>query len=184
MHEASQQDDGWPWQPRLEGARLLLRPLVEADVEPLAAAAADPAIWALHPEPDRWQRPIFERFFRSGIDSRGALLVLERATGAVLGSSRFTRHDPAARSVEIGYTFLVTRCWGTGLNRELKGLMLAHAFRHVDRVEFVVGERNLRSRRAMEKLGGVPLREEEKTTWRGARVRSVVYGIERAAWRG
>ena len=56
--------------------------------------------------------------------------------------------------MEIGWTFLATSRWGGSYNREMKRLMLEHAFRFVDRVEFRVGECNLRSQRAMEKIGG------------------------------
>ena len=65
------------------------------------------------------------------------------------------RHDPAdGGTVEIGWTFLSRDYWGGAYNREMKRLMLAHALRFVERVDFRVGENNLRSRGAMEKIGG------------------------------
>ena len=70
-----------------------------------------------------------------------ALFQSDLVSGEVLGASRFTGHDPALRTVEIGYTFLVRSRWGGALNRALKAAMLAHAFQHVDRVEFFVGGR-------------------------------------------
>lgn len=143
------------WQPELRSEHLILRPLREDDWDALFAAASDPQIWALHPEPTRHQAAVFRRYFQSGIESGGALLVLDRASGAVIGSSRYTDHRVDTRSVEIGYTFLTRPYWGGAMNRELKSLMLDHAFQHVDTVWFVVGEHNLRSRAAMQKIGGV-----------------------------
>lgn len=86
---------------------------------------------------------------------RGALAVIDRASGAIIGSSRMQAHDPAdGGSVEIGWTFLSRDYWGGPFNREMKRLMLAHALQFVERVDFRVGEDNLRSRRAMAKIGG------------------------------
>jgi RimJ/RimL family protein N-acetyltransferase len=143
-------------QPVLTGPSIRLRPLRAGDRAALAAAASDPAIWAQHPEPDRFRDPAFSRYFEGGLASGGALAIEEAATGRVIGSSRYANHDPAARAVEIGWTFLTRDHWGGATNGELKRLMLDHAFGHVDAVLFQVGDRNLRSRRAVEKLGAVP----------------------------
>lgn len=141
-------------QPTLSGNLLVLSPLQPADFDALYAVASDPELWALHPEPDRWKREVFELFFRGALDSRGALTVRDAVTGAVIGSSRFYGLDPAKSEVVIGYTFLARSHWGGAHNRQMKRLMLDHAFRFVDAVLFHVGEDNLRSRRAMEKIGG------------------------------
>ncbi len=145
------------WQPTLEGNLLRLRPLREEDFDALFAAASDPLIWALHPEPDRYTRERFTTYFRSGMESGGGLLILNRADGRVIGSSRYNslgdRADVAS-VIEVGYTFLMREFWGGEYNRELKILMLRYAFNLVENVDFFVGENNLRSRRAMEKIGG------------------------------
>jgi N-acetyltransferase len=170
------------WQPTLIGTCLRARPMVASDFDQLFAAASDPKIWELHPVPDRWTRPKFEIYFQTGMASGGALVVEEKTTGNVVGGSRFTAHDPGRRSVEIGYTFLTRNHWGTGANRELKTLMLAHAFQHVDIVEFVVGVKNLRSRGAMEKLGGKLVRTLSEREPEGDLRESVVYEIEKNEW--
>jgi N-acetyltransferase len=170
------------WQPTLVGNHVLARPLRESDFEALFAAASDPGIWALHPVPDRGTRPKFEIYFQTGIVSRGAVVVEDRATGTVIGSSRFTAHNPAKRRIEIGYTFLTRNHWGTGANQELKSLMLAYAFQHVDTVEFVVGVRNLRSRKAMEKIGGKLARTISEIEPEGDLRESVVYEITKQDW--
>jgi RimJ/RimL family protein N-acetyltransferase len=130
-----------------------VRPITPADVEPLYVVASDPAIWAMHPEPTRWQRDVFQRFADGALASGGGLVVTRRATGALIGASRYYDWRAAARSVAIGYTFLARAHWGDGSNDELKQLLLAHAFTFADTVWFHVGDRNLRSRRAVEKLG-------------------------------
>ena len=139
-------------QPVLDGPRLRLRPLKAEDFDKLYAAASDPLIWEQHPEPDRHERAVFERFFDRALKSRGALAILEKGTGAIIGTSRYYAADGRA-SVCIGFTFLTRAYWGNGYNRELKFIMLDHAFFAVRRALFHVGEKNMRSRRAMEKIG-------------------------------
>ena len=168
-------------QPTLAGATLRLRPLEPGDFDALHAAASDPLIWALHPEPTRWQREVFERFFDSGLACAGALLVQERASGAVVGSSRYYQWKPDSREVSVGYTFLVRRLWGGAANRELKALMLGHAFGFAQAVWFDVGVDNLRSRRAMEKLGATLARHTPADPVTGAAAH-VHYRIDRDAW--
>jgi len=170
------------WQPTLSGPSLVASPLREDDFEPLFRAAGDPGIWALHPVRDRYTREKFDIYFRTGLASRGALVVRDLVSGEVLGSSRFVGHDTERRTIEIGYTFLVRSAWGTGKNRELKDLMLGYAFEHVDLVELFVGSQNLRSRRAVEKLGAELLRTVVEKEPEGDMRESVVYGVRREAW--
>lgn len=143
-------------QPVLRGERLELRPLVPADWDSLHAVASDPLIWEQHPASDRWQEPVFRIFFEQALDSGGALVAIDRADGAVIGSSRFYGYDPARSEVEIGWTFLARNRWGGAWNGEMKRLMLDHAFRFVDSVLFLIGPDNIRSQRAVGKIGGLP----------------------------
>lgn len=165
------------WQPTLIGEALLLRPLRADEFDALFAVAADPLIWEQHPEPTRYREDVFRKFFDSAVASGGALLVTDRRTGEILGSSRYYDHDPAARAVTIGYTFLAKKCWGGATNREMKSLMIEHAFRFVDTVWFTVGRDNHRSRRAMEKIGGRLSHTTEKIV-DGVVAVSVHYRIE------
>jgi RimJ/RimL family protein N-acetyltransferase len=89
------------------------------------------------------------------MESGGAFVAIDRATGRVVGSSRFHGYDAERAQVEIGWTFLARSHWGGRYNAEMKQLMLAHAFRFVDQVVFLIGPHNHRSRRAIEKIGGV-----------------------------
>lgn len=143
-------------QPDLTGRLLDLRPLRAEDFPALYAVASDPFLWEQHPDRDRHQEPVFREFFREALDSGGALVAVDRASGTLIGSSRFHGYDAAAREIEIGWTFLARSYWGGRYNGEMKRLMLDHAFRWVQRVLFFVHLQNRRSQRAVEKIGGVP----------------------------
>ncbi|MGZ3173431.1 MAG: GNAT family N-acetyltransferase [Croceibacterium sp.] len=170
-------------QPVLEGERLLLRPLAPDDWDALYAVASDPAVWALHPAHDRWQEPVFRTFFADALANQGALVVIEKTSGEVVGSSRFQGYDPTdGGSVEIGWTFLAHRLWGTGCNAEMKRLMLSHALQSVERVLFRVGEDNVVSRGAMANIGGKLLDEVEVREMAGVRTIHVIYEIDRAGF--
>jgi RimJ/RimL family protein N-acetyltransferase len=166
-------------QPTLEGGRLILRPLRPEDWDEMFAAAADPLIWAVHPERDRYQEPVFRLFFDGGLACRSTLTILDKASGRIVGSSRYFDHDPALREIEIGWTFLTRDYWGGSFNREIKRLMLDHAFTFVDTVIFWVGEENLRSRRAMEKIGGILRPEGRMRDYSWGPCRHVIYEIRK-----
>jgi RimJ/RimL family protein N-acetyltransferase len=142
-------------QPLLRGVLLELRPLRPDDYEALYAVAADPLIWAQHPVPDRYREEAFRAYFDEQLASGGAMVAVETHTGAVIGMSRFHGYDEERSEIEIGWTFLARSHWGGVWNREMKQLMLRHAFRFVQSVVFVVHPQNLRSQRAVEKIGGV-----------------------------
>ena len=127
----------------------------EEDFEPLFAKASDPLIWEQHPARERYKREVFEGYFRGGMESKGAFVILDAKDGEIIGSSRFCDYDEKTSSVEVGYTFLARKYWGGEYNRELKKLMLDYAFQYIDTVYFIVGEKNQRSRKAMLKIGGL-----------------------------
>ncbi len=122
---------------------------------------------------------MFEQFFADALKSGAAFAIAERASGRVIGSSRYYEFDPARREVAIGYTFLTRDHWGGGTNGELKSLMLAHAFLFARAVIFHVGENNLRSRRAVEKLGARLVGKMVRPGRDGRPRHSVVYRLER-----
>ncbi len=160
-------------QPVLKGELLILRPLRPEDFHDLYAIASDPLIWEQHPSSDRYQEEVFKGFFRDALESGGALIALDAGDGRVIGSSRFHGYNEGTSEIEIGWTFLARSHWGGIHNREMKQLMLRHAFRFVNRVIFLVGQQNLRSQKAMEKIGGVRV----GSRWDGAGRNSFVYQI-------
>ena len=142
-------------QPILKSDILEVRPLRADDWEELYAVASDPLLWEQHPNSDRYKPDVFRKFFDEALASGGAFVVLDRKTGRVIGSSRFNCYDLVRSEIEIGWTFLARSHWGGTYNGELKRLMLAHAFKYVDNVLFFIGSTNIRSQRALEKIGGV-----------------------------
>lgn len=150
-------------QPVLENDRVALRPLGVDDYDALYAIASDPAVWEQHPIHDRWREEVFIEFFRDALINEGALVVIERATGAILGTSQLRVYeDEDGEYPEIGWTFFDRRVWGKGINTEAKRLMLTHAFAHYDRVHFKVGETNHRSRIALERIGATRTRNAHR----------------------
>jgi len=142
-------------QPVLKGELLELRPLRLEDFPDLYAVASDPLIWEQHPTRDRYKDEVFQGFFREALESGGALIAVDGKGGQVIGSSRFHGYNEEKSEIEIGWTFLARSHWGGVYNKEMKQLMLRHAFRFVNSVVFLVGPQNLRSQRAMEKIGGI-----------------------------
>lgn len=140
-------------QPRLNGDLIILRPLYREDFSELYEVASDPLVWEQHPHRERYKREVFEEFFEQAIESGGALIALRKDTKAVIGSSRFYEFNLSKKQIAIGYTFLSRDYWGHTYNKEMKLLMLQHAFQFVESVIFHIGETNIRSQRAIEKVG-------------------------------
>jgi RimJ/RimL family protein N-acetyltransferase len=167
-------------QPILKSEILELRPLRADDFDRLYAVASDPLIWEQHPNSDRYQLDVFRKFFDEALESGGALIALDRKDNRVVGSYRFHCYDLVRSEIEIGWTFLARSHWGGVYNGEMKRLMLSHAFKFVDNVLFFVGSTNLRSQRAVEKIGGV--RAGTKTDPQGRE--SFIFRITRSAYSG
>ena len=165
-------------QPILKSEILEVRPLRADDFEELYAVASDPLIWEQHPNSDRYKPDVFRKFFDEALESGGAFVVLDRKDNRVIGSSRFHCYDLVRSEVEIGWTFLARSHWGGTYNGELKRLMLTHAFKFVDNVIFFIGSTNLRSQRALEKIGGVRVGTKLDPNNR----ESVIYRITRSAF--
>ena len=166
-------------QPHLVGDLLELRPLRPEDWEGLFEVASDPIIWEQHPAHDRYQEEVFKEFFREALESGGAFAVVDRKTQKIIGSSRYFGFEPAKSEIEIGWTFLARSHWGGTYNGEMKRLMLSHAFKFVDSVVFRVGPRNFRSRRALEKIGGVMTARRDRISLHGTIVEHAVYQIKK-----
>lgn len=168
-------------QPTLRGPRVTIRPVRGDDWKDLFAAASDREIWIQHPASDRYQEAVFRQYFDDALASGSAFVFVDRERERIVGSSRYHGLDTAASEIEIGWTFLTRDYWGGSYNREIKTLMLVHAFRYVDTVIFWIGADNMRSRRATEKLGGV-LRDGGYAYREGTDLPQVVYEIRRSHW--
>lgn len=140
-------------QPTLENERAILAPLQQTDFQPLYQIAADPLIWAQHPNKNRWEIEVFRNFFNGAMESGGAFTVKDKTSGKLAGCTRFYNYEEVEESIFIGYTFYGRQFWGSGLNPTVKKMMLDYIFNYVDLVKFHVGAENWRSRQAMERLG-------------------------------
>jgi len=169
-------------QPILENDLIQIVPLKEADFEALFAVASDPLIWEQHPNKDRYQREVFQNFFKGAIESKGAFIVYEKGTGKIVGSSRYYDFDEEKSEVAVGYTFIAREFWGKGHNRALKTLMLDYAFQFVEKVILHIGATNFRSQKATEKLGAVKVGELEVAYYGEPVKLNFVYQVDKAKW--
>ncbi len=147
----------------LQNELVTLVPLEEKDFESLFQVASDPLVWEQHPNKFRYQRAVFQNYFEGAIQSKGAFLILETKTNESIGSSRFYDYDQKDNSIIIGYTFIGRNFWGKEYNKSLKKLMLDYAFQYVDKVYFHIGAQNIRSQKAIEKIGAIKIDEQEVT---------------------
>jgi RimJ/RimL family protein N-acetyltransferase len=161
-------------QPTLQGELISLRPLEPDDFDAVFAVASDPQIWEQHPAWDRYKPEVFKKLFDESLASGGCLVVLDANDGKVIGWSRYHGYNEAKGEIEIGWTFLAREYWGGVYNREMKELMMAHAFKFVESCIFVIGTQNRRSQKAIEKLGAV----REGVTANASGSESYVYRIQ------
>jgi RimJ/RimL family protein N-acetyltransferase len=166
-------------QPHLQHNDILLRPLLNDDYEALCLAASDIEIWRQHPNPLRYQRAHFDIYFEGALISKGALVIIDQATNLIIGATRFYDYEPLASAVTIGYTFLKTNYWGGKMNPMCKSLLLHHAFQFVEKVYFHVGEKNVRSQKAMERIGAIKVKEIDIAYYGEATQTNFVYVIEK-----
>lgn len=166
-------------QPTLIGQWVTLRPLEESDFESLYLAASDPLIWEQHPEPNRYKREVFQKYLESAMASKGAFAILDSKSGEIIGSTRFYSWDSVKREVVIGYTFITRAYWGKNHNPEMKKLLLEHVFQVGERVLFYIGEKNIRSQKAIESIGAILCGREERKLPDGSPHVDVIYKIEK-----
>lgn len=169
-------------QARLENNLVKLIPLKADEFEILYSIASDPLIWEQHPNKDRYKREVFEVFFKGAIESQGAYTIYNAKKGKPIGCTRFYDYNALAKRVCIGYTFIARDHWGGEYNRAAKLLMLNHAFQFVDTVEFHVGAANIRSQKAMEKLGAIKVEEKEMSYYGEGKKLNFIYHITRPVW--
>ena len=169
-------------QPTLENDHLKLIPLKGEDFEKLYLVASDPKVWEQHPNKERYKREVFQIFFNGAVESKGAFLILDKQTEEVLGSSRFYDFKENDQSILIGYTFYGTNSWGKNINGVVKKLMLDYIFQFVEVVIFHVGKDNIRSVKAMTKLGAENTGEEEIAYFGEDSKTNVVFRITKKDW--
>jgi N-acetyltransferase len=166
-------------QPVLQNDLLVLVPLKEEDLDYLYKVASDPLIWEQHPDKERCKRNGFEVFFREAIASKGAFKVIDNKTGEVIGSTRFHPVKETENAIEIGWTFLARQYWGGYYNKSMKKLMMDYAFQFVENIIFCINENNIRSQKAVEKIGGERIEQLENHLLEPRATSTVVYNINK-----
>lgn len=140
----------------LIASRVSLERLSAAHREPLRAAADDPRIWQHTTQ--NGQGTGFADWFELALHgpNQATYAVIDRPSGAILGSTRFYDIAWPHRRLQLGYTWYIPSVWGSAINPSCKELLLNHAFGlGFRRVGFSVDVENVRSQRAIEKLGAI-----------------------------
>ncbi|MEJ2531261.1 MAG: GNAT family protein [Halioglobus sp.] len=141
----------------LEGERIRLEPLSPDHAQGLYNRGRMAADWAFMPRSCFIDMADVRQWVEEALQdpTQMPFTIVERAKGRVVGSTRFLHMRPEHRSVEVGWTWLGQEWQRTGVNTEAKLLLLSHAFDRMGciRVEFKTDARNLRSQRALERIG-------------------------------
>ena len=151
--------NNWLRDVELTGRKVTLVPLHENHKDALVEAASDGNLWELWytgvPSPANVEEHIAFALSEKAADRALAFVVIENATGQIIGSTRYLNAKPMHRRLEIGNTWYASRFQRTGVNTECKLLLLAHAFEELRSiaVEFRTHWHNHASRRAIARLG-------------------------------
>jgi len=143
----------------LYGNAVDLRPLEQEYFVELGRAAADKRLWQHIPtdcsDPDKFMRAYQTALLERTAGRQYPFVILHKQKGKLIGSTRYLDIVPEDRKLEIGFTWIQADYWGTGINPECKLILLAHAFEVLGarRVQLKTDENNIRSRRAIEKIG-------------------------------
>jgi len=150
-------------QTTLNDGLITLRPIHSDDFDELFQIASDPLIWEQHPSRDRYLKENFTPYFQAALDSKSGFVAIDNKTGRLIGKTRYYELNLSAHTVAIGYTFLAKEYWGGVFNRAMKTLLLNHCFQNgIRTVLFHIGVSNIRSQKAVEKLGGERIRSLER----------------------
>ena len=141
---------------KYENDNYLIKKLKISDFNLLYDVGKNPSIWEQHPENDRWKLEKFKNYFNNGIQNEfGIYGIFDKKENRLIGSSRYYDYNKKKLAIKVGFTFLIPEYWGTSANYQIKVLMLTEAFKNLKKVYFDIGFNNLRSRKAIEKLGAV-----------------------------
>ena len=177
----------------LENSFALLTPINEADIDNLLIVATkDKDLLKFSPMPI-YTRELLKKYIDKAIENRRnknryTFVVFDKAKNAFAGSTSFLNISNADDRLEIGGTWYGKEFQRTGLNRNCKYLLLEYAFDHLnaERVEFKTDERNLASRKAIEKIGGQfeGILRRHTLMYDGFRRNTVCYSILKSEWKG
>jgi len=181
----------WTEQPVLEGSHVLLRPMVRSDAPAILDAASDGRLWELFytsvPDADGIETYLGTALAEKGFGRAMPFVVIEKASGKIIGATRYLRMNEDALRLEIGATFYAKRTQRTAINSETKLLLLEHAFEvlNCQCVQIRTDAFNFQSQRAIERLGAKKDGILRNHAYLKGRLRDlVVYSIIANEWEG
>jgi RimJ/RimL family protein N-acetyltransferase len=147
----------------LKGSHVYLQFLTEAHREVLRPLARDERIWEytktllLTETYDQQFDNYFNEALSFAANGGQAFAIVATADDRVIGMTRAYDLDRKVRKITIGHTWYVPEVWGKAHNKECKLLLLTYIFEELglERVDFKVASQNIRSQKAVEKIGGV-----------------------------
>jgi RimJ/RimL family protein N-acetyltransferase len=174
----------------LENERVRLSPLTIQNYTNLLSVASEPKLIQYSPS-DIESPAALRTYVETALDQQKKnssipFIIYDKKNEDFAGCTRYMNIDYSNKVLEIGATWIGKKFQGTGLNSEMKHLLINHAFIELgfEKVSFRIDERNLRSRKAVEKLGAVLegiLRENVYLLDRFKR-NTCVYGILKNEW--
>jgi RimJ/RimL family protein N-acetyltransferase len=181
----------WTEQPVLEGSHVLLRPMVREDGPAIVDAAIDGRLWELFytsvPDADGIETYLDTALAEKGFGRAMPFVVIEKASGTIIGATRYLRMNEDALRLEIGATFYAKRTQRTAINSETKLLLLQYAFEALNCqcVQIRTDAFNFQSQRAIERLGAKKDGILRNHAFLKGRLRDlVVYSILANEWEG
>jgi RimJ/RimL family protein N-acetyltransferase len=143
----------------LENETALLRPLTPYDEQGFNKIAFDHDIWK-YSVSSALNSDELKEYIKKALDERNGktrypFTIIHKESGNIAGSISYGNISEKDKRIEIGWTWLGKKFWGTGLNKESKLLLLQYAFEHLKfkRVEFKTDVLNIAARKALIKLG-------------------------------
>ncbi|HTN16410.1 MAG TPA: GNAT family protein [Chitinophagaceae bacterium] len=175
---------------RLEGSVVELLPLDKSHFTPLEQLAKDARIWeyySVDPSKSCTFLEVFDGAFKErDKKTQYPFVIRHKDSGRIIGSTRFTEIQAQHRRLEIGWTWLSPEYWATGINLECKLLLLTYCFEELGtyRVQLRTDVLNLRSRKAIEKIGAQyeGVFRNDMVRENGTKRDSVYYSIIDAEW--
>ena len=174
----------------LANERISLIPLEEKHIQEMRKLSSDSDIWTWYTadltHPDALEKWMSNRLAETKLGEKMSYAVQLNETGDIIGSTSYGHITWSEKTLEVGWTWLGKKYIGAGINKHMKFLMLRHAFEEmeIERLELRTDELNVRSRKAMEKIGAKhdgTLRSH-RTTQGGRRRNTVVYSILKEEW--
>src|SRR5262245_57499610 len=178
---------------QLAGKHVYLELLSAAHREMIRPLARDERIWEFNKMlliDDRFDK-MFDDYFDTALDKQAmsgqqSFVIRSVKDQAIIGMTRLYEFNQKDKRATIGYTWYIPSVWGKVHNKECKFLLLQFIFEQLKfmRAELRVAHQNIRSQKAVEKIGGVREGVLRKHGYRndGSIRHDVIYSIIDYEW--